>query len=76
MLFHYLQLCQALNSQFSNSIPRLESLYLVDVVLGQDSKKLISSFYNHRTGLPIKIQVGDGLGGHDGLGLGRGTGLL
>lgn len=32
MLFRYLQLQHALNSQFGDSVPRLESLFMVDVV--------------------------------------------
>lgn len=47
MFFRYLQLRHALNSQFRDSVPSLDSLYLVDPVMGQDPKKRISTFYNH-----------------------------
>lgn len=46
MFFRCLQLRHALKSQFRYSILSLESLYLVEVVMGQDPKKRISSFYN------------------------------
>lgn len=47
MFFRYLQLHHALHSQFRDSIPSLELVYLVDVVTGQDPKKRIALFYNH-----------------------------
>lgn len=46
MFFRYLQVRHALQSQFSASIPILESGTLVDVILGEDPKKLISILYN------------------------------
>lgn len=45
MLFRYLQLRHALNTQFRNSIPTLQVPLLVDIVLGKDPKKRISQIY-------------------------------
>lgn len=47
MSFRYLQLCHAINTQFGDSIPSLDFLPLVEVITGQDPKKLISMFYNN-----------------------------
>lgn len=56
MSFWHLYLWHALNSQFWDSIPSLESSYLVETIIGQDSKKLISMFYNHLM-LPTAIAL-------------------
>lgn len=45
MFFWYLQ--HALNSQFPDSIPSLESLYFVEVIPSQDPMKLILIYYNY-----------------------------
>lgn len=46
MHFHYLQLCQALQTQFCDTSPNLEQLYILDLILGSESQKRISTFYN------------------------------
>lgn len=46
MLFRYIQVRHALQSQFCTSIPQLESTNLAGVILGVDPKKLISALYN------------------------------
>lgn len=56
MSFWHLHLWHGLNSQFWDSIPSLESSYLVETIIGQDSKKLISMFYNHLM-LPTAIAL-------------------
>lgn len=47
MLFRYLQLQHALNSQFGDSIPAFKILLLVDIVLGRDPKRLLSQIYTY-----------------------------
>lgn len=46
MHFRYLQLRHALQTQFRNSPPNLEQLYMLGVILGSEPKKLTSMFYN------------------------------
>ncbi|PIO11944.1 hypothetical protein AB205_0020800, partial [Aquarana catesbeiana] len=49
MLFRYLQIRHALNTQFGSPIPALEVPLPVDIIMGKDSKKLISQFYTYLT---------------------------
>lgn len=46
MHFRYLQLRHALLTQFHDGSPNLEQLDILHIIVGQDSSKLISIFYN------------------------------
>lgn len=46
MTFRYLQLKHALHAQFTDGFPNTQTLPLVEVFIGADPSKLISTFYN------------------------------
>lgn len=62
MFFRFLQLHHVLQSQFGNASPDLTSVHLVDLLLGEDPKKLTSICYSSLT-WPAAVELSNKLRG-------------